>query len=82
MTPLPLLWLSSYSSSRFNNFMTSWVFTFLQTNTQLEIYLKETNIKKATLEFEEVARDPIFDSRRKDYCCLCWCFCCSCDWYW
>lgn len=51
------------------------------TNTQLEIYLTETNIKKATLEFEEVTREPIL-SRRKDYCCLCWCFCCSCDWYW
>ncbi|XP_058959719.1 regulator of G-protein signaling 19 isoform X2 [Pocillopora verrucosa] len=50
------------------------------TNTQLEIYLTETNIKKATLEFEEVTREPIL-SRRKDYCCLCWCFCCSCDWY-
>lgn len=69
---------------------TSWYYDFSEptedrtrTNTQLEIYLKETNIKKATLEFEEVARDQIFrDSRRKDhYCCLCWCFCCSCDWY-
>ncbi|XP_068748099.1 regulator of G-protein signaling rgs-2-like [Montipora capricornis] len=72
------------------NHDTSWYYDFSQPieqdwsrtqNTQLEIYLKETNIKKATLEFEEVAREPIYDSRRKDYCCLCSCFCCSCDWY-
>ncbi|XP_020630673.1 regulator of G-protein signaling 19-like [Orbicella faveolata] len=70
---------------------TSWYYDFSEpiendrtrsTNTQLEIYLTETNIKKATLEFEEVTRQPAIFSRRKDhYCCLCWCFCCSCDWY-
>ncbi|KAM7443342.1 Regulator of G-protein signaling 20 [Porites harrisoni] len=77
-------WKSESIQSRRHD--SSWYYDFSEpiedrtrTNTQLEIYLKETNIKKATLEFEEVERG--LNSRRKDYCCLCWCFCCSCDWY-
>lgn len=83
-------WKSESMQSR--NHDTSWYYDFSKPidqdstrsqNTQLEICLKEANIKKATLEFEEVGRQPIqvYDNRRKDYCCLCSCFCCSCDWY-
>ncbi|KAK2558180.1 hypothetical protein P5673_019295 [Acropora cervicornis] len=71
-------------SMQSRNHDTSWYYDFSKPidqdsnrsqNTQLEICLKEANIKKATLEFEEVGRQPIqvYDNRRKDYCCLCSC---------